>query len=82
MTLIYEKRDVKIYYGTTAVAKMLGVSPKTVGLWFDDGQIPGHRLPSGARRMHIDDITKFAAEQNMPLNLLPTTNADEELSPD
>lgn len=72
----------KIYYGTTAVAKMLGVCPKTVAAWFDAKQIVGHRLPSGARRMHIDDVKAFAQAKNIPIAISTIDEPSKELSAD
>lgn len=38
------------------VARMLGVNPRTVKRWADDGRLPSFRTPGGHRRFYLSDV--------------------------
>ena len=42
-------------------ARILGVNPKTVSRWCDEGLIPCTVLPSGHRRLLRSDVLGFGA---------------------
>jgi hypothetical protein len=59
-------------YGTTDVARMFRVSPRTVGKWCDQGLLPHHRLPPvdghtqpTPRRMGRQALLKFARDRGL-----------------
>lgn len=55
-------------YSTGQVAKICGVSPRTVGKWFDSGRLKGYRIPgSQIRRIPREHLIKFLKEHGMPL---------------
>lgn len=45
------------------VAKIFGVTPKTVGRWANQGKIPSVRTPGGHHRFFESQIRKIIAEQ-------------------
>lgn len=47
------------------VARMLGVSPKTVNRWANDGRIPCAVTLGGHRRFRVDIIRAVAASMGM-----------------
>ncbi len=55
------------------VARLLGVSPKTVNRWASDGRIPCAVTLGGHRRFRADVIRSVAESMGMVLN-----QADEE----
>lgn len=44
---------------TTAAAAQLGVSPKTVQRWADEGRLPVLKTPGGVRRFRQEDLDEF-----------------------
>ena len=70
-------------FTTGQIAKLLNVSPRTVGKWFDSGRLRGYRIPgSQDRRIPRDYLIKFMQEHGIPLGKLaddyvPPTPADE-----
>lgn len=65
----------KTHYRTGEVARLLGVAPRTVCLWFDAGKLGGYRLPpangdrrhGGPRRVERDALVRFLRASGMPL---------------
>lgn len=58
----------EIVYTTGQVAKLCKVAPKTVGKWFDSGQLRGYRIPGGTdRRVPREDLVEFLTSAGMPL---------------
>ena len=54
-------------FTTGMVSRLVGVSPRTVSLWFDAGRIRGYRIPgSQDRRIPRDALIKFLADNGMP----------------
>lgn len=50
-------------------AKICHVSPPTVVKWIDEELLDCHKTPLGGhRRIHIDDLRKFAANESWPLD--------------
>ncbi len=50
-----------------AVAKLLGVAPRTVAKLIDDNKLVGFKLPGSAhRKIARADLVKFAVENNLP----------------
>jgi two-component system response regulator RpaA len=50
------------------IAEMIGVVPRTVAKWIDDGRLRGFRLPgSQHRRARRDDVEKFCVEHGIDL---------------
>lgn len=57
-------------FTTGQVAKLLRVSPRTVGKWMDKGMLTGHRIPgSDHRRFMRADLAAFVAEHKLPVTL-------------
>lgn len=61
-------------YTTGQLARMLGVAPRTVSKWCDDGKLPSYRIPSpgrpvgkGDRRVLHNELVRFLADNNMPI---------------
>ena len=53
-------------FGTTDVAKLCKVSPRTVAKWFDQGLLRGHLMPgSRTRRIPREALERFLAEHKM-----------------
>lgn len=58
-------------FTTGAVAKLLGVAPRTVSKWFDRGLLAGYRLPgSRDRRVTREALEQFARQHHIPLREL------------
>lgn len=61
----------RVVFSTGDVAKICGVSPRTVSAWIDTGQLEGHRLPShvpgqpGNRRVSREELLRFARRHGM-----------------
>lgn len=54
-------------YTTGQVAKFIGVAPRTVCKFFDEGKLPGFRIPgSQDRRFTHEALLKFMIESGMP----------------
>lgn len=49
------------------VARMLGVTPRTVSRWSDRGMVPCVWTPGGKRRFRTDDILRLIAEGALDL---------------
>jgi excisionase family DNA binding protein len=48
------------------VARLMGVSPRTVARWCDTGTLPGYRIPgSTARRFRRSDVERFDREHRI-----------------
>lgn len=55
------------YWGTQRVARVCQVSPATVANWIDQGHLPGHRTPTGRRRVEARDLVAFLRLHRMPV---------------
>lgn len=60
------------YITSGQAAGILGVSARTLSLWFDSGMLPGYRLPTakkkgGDRRIHMAGLHNFAFKNNIIL---------------
>lgn len=77
----------KDYYSTGEIAKMFGVTSRTVSNWCDQGLLPFIAMPSGHRRIPASAI-KVGREYNFKLQAfrkrmttklagLPTPNGEE-----
>ncbi len=61
-------RDV---FTTGHVAKICQVTPRTVAKWFDQGLLPGYKIPGSLdRRFRRNDLIEFLKEHGMPLGEL------------
>lgn len=50
----------KQHYGTTDIARLCNVSPRTVAKWIDNGNLKGTRLAGGRhRRVSRADLITF-----------------------
>ncbi len=49
------------------VARMCGVSNRTVLNWISQGKIEAHALPSGHFRVHVDEVRSFMQANDMEL---------------
>jgi excisionase family DNA binding protein len=50
------------------VARLCGVSPRTVTKWIDSGRLPGYRIPDCEdRRVRRAELAAFMAEHGFPL---------------
>jgi excisionase family DNA binding protein len=53
---------------TTAAARMLSVSSRTVAAWIDTGLLKGFRIPgSKHRRVTVAELEAFAKQHGVPL---------------
>ena len=52
----------------TEVAALLNVSPHTVIAWYNSGLLKGFIPGIRARRFTVNDIEKFLAKHDVPLN--------------
>ena len=50
------------WYTTGDVAKLLGVTDRTVANWARSGVLPHHLTPGGHRRFHKSDVDRFVAD--------------------
>lgn len=57
------------------VAVLLGVDPKTVRRWSNEGRLPVNRTPGGHRRFRYSDIQPFLTADHNPI-------VTEEVAPD
>jgi CheY-like chemotaxis protein len=57
----------KRYWGTQHIARMCQVTPATVANWIDQGHLPGHRTPTGRRRVEADALVEFLRAHDMPV---------------
>ena len=58
----------KTSYTTGDIAKLVGVAPRTVTKWFDNGTLQGYRIPdSKDRRIPHDKLLDFLTKHNMPV---------------
>lgn len=64
------------YWGTQRVARVCQVSPATVAHWIDQGHLPGHRTPTGRRRVEARDLVAFLRLHRMPVPADLWTAAD------
>jgi len=56
---------------TGDVARICGVTIRTVIKWYEQGRLEGYRLPgSRDRRFTVEAITRFLRDNSMPLTLL------------
>jgi len=56
---------------TGEVARICGVSARTVAHWFDSGRLKGYRIPSSQdRRIPLENLIRFLKEHGMPLREL------------
>lgn len=53
------------YLSVGKVARMCGVSNRTVLNWIDQGRLNAHALPSGHYRVHVDEIRQFMSAHKM-----------------
>lgn len=53
--------------GTQRVARVCQVSPATVAHWIDQGHLPGHKTPTGRRRVAAPDLVSFLHTHGMPV---------------
>ncbi len=55
------KRKIGVLWNVGQIADLVGVNPKTVRRWIDDGKLEGTRLPgnAGERRVHQDTLREF-----------------------
>lgn len=53
------------YLGTQRVARVCQVSPATVAHWIDQGHLPGHKTPTGRRRVATPDLVAFLRAHGM-----------------
>jgi CheY-like chemotaxis protein len=58
---------VRQYWGTQRVARVCQVSPATVAHWIDQGHLPGHKTPTGRRRVEATDLVAFLRTHRMPV---------------
>lgn len=67
------------------VAKALGVSRKSVAIWFDMGKLLGFRTDGrggkGHRRYPLDKLREFARARKMPLDLSGIPGAIQQPQP-
>lgn len=56
-------------YTTGKIAKLCGVSPRTVAMWIDHGHLKGWRTPGGGRRVLRAALAKFLKDNGMPFVL-------------
>lgn len=64
---MYTKKMVKKYLGTGKIAKLFGVSPRTVAKWIDTGLMQGIKIPgSSHRRVTISELNRFSVNHNIP----------------
>jgi CheY-like chemotaxis protein len=60
---------------TGDVARICGVTIRTVIKWYDHGRLEGFRLPgSRDRRFTVEAMTRFLRDNGMPLTLLDRRN--------
>ena len=62
-----EEQDDSDILSPAQVAKLLFVTPATVRLWADKGELPAQTTPGGHRRFKRSDIEKFARSRCYPL---------------
>lgn len=59
----------KEVFGTGAIARICGVSPRTAAAFIDSGRLKGWRIPGcRARRTSRDLLAKFLRDNGMPGN--------------
>jgi excisionase family DNA binding protein len=59
--------------GTNEIAKAMGVTPKTVAKWCDQGYLRHTVLPGGNhRRIRLGDIKMFAKGHGLPFDYPPS----------
>jgi excisionase family DNA binding protein len=56
------------------IARRTGVSNATVLRWIRMGQLSAFRLPGGHFRISREELAKFLAKYNMPLDIIPPEN--------
>lgn len=57
----------KTTFSTTEVARILGMSVKSVQRWIDQKRLRAGRTPGGHRRIGLDDLRAFLRRQKLPL---------------
>lgn len=62
MTKKNKKLQPKEMYTTVEVARIMGVTPRTVQLWADAGMIKVSKTPGGHRRITTEDLEAFLLE--------------------
>lgn len=55
-------------YTTQQVAKLLGVTARTVQLWAENGLVQAWKTPGGHRRIRGEDVARLLAEVDRPDN--------------
>jgi len=54
---------------TREVGLLVGFSTKTIQTWCQNGDLKHSKLPSGHRRIKLADLTKFAKDHNLNVDL-------------
>jgi len=61
--------DNDVVFTTGQIAKICEVAPRTVGKWFDSGELKGFRIPySQDRRIPGNNLETFLKKNGMPLD--------------
>lgn len=55
------------HLGTSEIARLANVSPRTAAKWIDQNELPGWKLPgSKVRRAKLSTLITFLAKHGMP----------------
>ena len=69
--------------GTSAIAKLLSVTPRTVAKFCDDGRLPFHQLPgSRHRRVQLPDLVTFMRDHKFPDKMIAAAQSMDPATPE